>query len=692
MSLPKLTAFIGDNMELGNNIFGSIIKSVKKVKENEEPYIVFLVFDLEQEQIYFKLNKKLNENSVYEYFYFGNNSAAESQYYLTRDDSSMKYFLRSTFSDLYLMLLRYNMEDCELGKILKQMNEKDLIFLAKKKGNGRLNLDKFSIVVEGKNDSFEQPIAKIKMDEKDKITINDKQYNVDEFIRLFIDDENRNNKFVLIVPKVKLDNGDEIILSTHGNYLQLVKKVKNLGSSQKVNKGKQNICYICKRKQHGVSSSYSTNFDRTGINKIFTTTTINTSPFFNRSNYDNSYSMCGECYQRLKVGEKAISQQFKSRIAGEDAFIIPEGILETFNYKYLNILKRDVDLAFKGSDAKAWVNNIESERDLEDINQYSINFIIYRTDGNSVTILETIEDVPTIRFEKVMKVLAECTEKLKPYTDNISIGSIYRLIPVKENKDRKQVDIGRVLSLYKAILSSERISHKIFYDYATDGLEKGLKQLAKSRIDNYTNMGLVKYLNDGYEDFFIKKQIFGYITLIKACQKLELLDHTVFKSFGKEDNIMDKINTPSDKVNSSIDNMEKFLDKQGFDRNEKSMFYLGILINRVAMAQVLKEHRTKPILKKIQFQGMNQKEVYRLYQDVAEKLRQYDRMTIFSEAIMNRFHYYYGTHRSVWTLDDHANVFYIMAGYSYMVGSKVPDLTEEEEEANKQLTENSSEE
>ena len=78
---------------------------------------------------------------------------------------------------------------------------------------------------------------------------------------------------------------------------------------------------------------------------------------------------------------------------------------------------------------------------------------------------------------------------------------------------------------------------------------------------------------------------------------------------------------------------------------------------------------------------MNRKEVYRLYQETIEKLRQYERMTLFAEAIMNRFHYYFGVLDREWMLDEHENVFYILAGYSYMVGSKAIETSKEDEES-----------
>ena len=202
-------------------------------------------------------------------------------------------------------------------------------------------------------------------------------------------------------------------------------------------------------------------------------------------------------------------------------------------------------------------------------------------------------------------------------------------------------------------------------------------------------MGLTGYL--GYEDFFIKRIIFSYIVLLKTCQELNILDKEVFKQFEEGGQALNTINTPLEKINSSIKQIEKFLDEQGFTNDARALFYLGILVNRVAVAQYQKEHKTKPILKKIQFQGMNEKDIYRLYGDTVEKLRQYEKMNLFVEGIMNRFHYYFGTLEKNWSLNDQENVFYIMAGYSYVVGNKSPDLSKEEIEAQKQTIEESKE-
>lgn len=678
VSLPRLTTLLAEQINDGSKgEFDSIIKNIKKVKEKEEPYVVFLVFHLCMDSIYFELDKKFNEEAIYDYYYFGNNSAAASQYYLTREANSLKYLLSSTFSDLGNTLKKNNLEDGELGHIIKNMEGRGMIKISDKKGGGSVNLSKLSILTNGE-------IESIKLDGKGDIEIGNKKYSADSFIRLFIKDENKSNKFVLIVPKIISENGEEVILPRHKDYLELVKIENKLGEIEGDNQGEEKICYICKKSSVDVSSSYSKKFDRTGINKIFTTTTINTSQYLRNFNYDHNYSICSKCYQKLKSGEKVVAEQFRSKIAGEDAFIIPEAMLSNFDYKYLNYLKKFVDLSFSSKDTAAWVTEIDSEVLDNDIKQYCVNFIIYRTDGNSVTIMETIEDVPMLRLDLIAKSLESNSILLDYKTYNVSLGYIYRLIPVRVNNKGEQLDIGRVLSFYKAVMSGEKIRHKILFEYACEALDKGLKQLGKARIDNYFNLGLVNYAN-GYEDFFIKRLMMSYIVLIKTCQDLNLMDKETLIGLEKED-IMDNFNTSSEKVNAWVDRLESFLDKQGFGESQRAMFFLGTLINRVALAQVEKKHKTKPILKKIQMQGMSEKEVIWLYNDVLEKLIQYEKMSMFTEALMNRFNYYYGLSHNSWKLSEHENVFYIMAGYSYLVGTKPLDITKGEEDAQKDFS------
>jgi CRISPR-associated protein Csh1 len=659
MNIPFLTAYIGSSCEDGNqNEYCSIVKKIS-IKDGDNPFVVYLIFDINDNDIYFDVKERYTEESCYKYYYFKNNSAAAAQFYMTRDIKSLNYLLGSSFSDLYGCLNKYDMEKCELAELLKLLEKRNLIKIENKKGYGSVNLNKIKgyedkdIVLEQKN-----------------LFIDKKKISFDNFVREFIDNNNKKNKFAMIVPIIVKDK-NEIIISQHKDYLKLVKIALNLGDcdfSKKNSKSK--ICYICGKNEANVNSEYSGKFTRVNINKVFTITTKNYSQINKNFNHDDNYSFCQNCYKKLMSGANIINQKFVGKLAGESAFILPEGIDNNFDYEKIYKLKNKVDLLFNGTEAEDFIKTTEDSSVFDDVKFYSVNFIVYRTDGNSIDVIETIEDVPTLRIEKIIQSLSSNSLRYGEKTNIMHISDVYRIIPVREDKKHNQINIGRVLDLYKSILCGEIIDSENIYSYANEAMEKGCKQLDKKLMDNYRNMKLQYYKRIDSKDYFIQNITMKYIAFFKSLQELKLLNKEVFNGEGKSE--MGTINTISDDVNKSINEIEEFLSSQKFSNEAKALFYLGILINKVAYEQWKRGHKTKPILKKIQFQGMKCPEIYRLYNDVVERLNQYNALDIFNEAYMNRFHLYSGVldlNEKNRVLSDQANVFYIMAGYSYMVGN-----------------------
>ncbi|MCC9294936.1 TM1802 family CRISPR-associated protein [Clostridium sp. WLY-B-L2] len=673
MNIPFLTAYIGSSCEDGNqNEYSSIVKKIS-IKDGDNPFVVYLIFDINDNDIYFDVKEPYTEESCYKYYYFKNNSAAAAQFYMTRDIKSLNYLLGSSFSDLYGCLNKYDMGKCELAELLKLLEKRNLIKIENKKGYGSVNLNKIKgyedkdIVLEQKN-----------------LFIDKKKISFDNFVREFIDNNNKKNKFAMIVPIIVKDK-NEIIISQHKDYLKLVKIALNLGdcdSSKKNSKSK--ICYICGKNEANVNSEYSGKFTRVNINKVFTITTKNYSQINKNFNHDDNYSFCQSCYKKLMSGANIINQKFVGKLAGESAFILPEGIDNNFDYEKIYTLKNKVDLLFNGTEAEDFIKTTDDSSVFDDVKFYSVNFIVYRTDGNSIDVIETIEDVPTLRIEKIIQSLGDNSLRYGEKTNIMHISDVYRIIPVREDKKHNQINIGRVLDLYKSILCGEIIDSENIYSYANEAMEKGCKQLDKKLMDNYRNMKLQYYKRIDSKDYFIQNITMKYIAFFKSLQELKLLNREVFN--GEERDEMGTINTMSDDVNKSINEIEEFLSSRKFSNEAKALFYLGILINKVAYEQWKRGHKTKPILKKIQFQGMKCPEIYRLYNDVVERLNQYNALDIFNEAYMNRFHLYSGVldlDKKNWALSDQANVFYIMAGYSYMVGNI--------KKQNKELKDNESE-
>lgn len=672
MNLPQITAQIGKEERRTKSQLSSRVKPLKQKRDNKNWFIVFLTFDLTRGEIVFESPLPFREEMLETYHYFGNNSAASMQTYLVRETKSLHYLLTTVWNDLYLTLQKYEMGTSQLAEWIRKMKDIGLIHLGEKAKEGSVALERIRFPSDWKMFRYEV--------KKEGIVIDGEQYSYEDFIRLLLHDEVKNNRYVLVVPRIR-EEESVWVLSQHPDYIKLVMYINNMFEEEDrsvTDATNRRVCYLCHEKKADVSSEFTTKFNRSGINKIFTTTKIHSARLHAGGYvYDDAYSICRDCYQDLLFGENAIDRRFRGKIAGESAFILPEALLGTFEYEHIAKIREHIDFAFQSDDAAEWLRSVEAEAGFLD-STYTVNTLIYRTDGNSVNVLDVIEDVPVLRFRRVMEIFSQRARELRPHLKGFSLGSIYRIIPVMETKkERIQVDIHRVLSLYKVLLSGHLVERGIIFQYVCEAFDKGMWQLMKKSVTNYHNLDLGSFM--GKEDFYLKKIVMSYLVLMHALEDLNVLDKPFFERPCEEAGHVGQTEGNRDS-GQMIQEMERFLEQQGFVREAKALFYLGALVHRVAVAQYLKEHKTKPILRKIQFQGMNAKEMLRLYEEVVEKLRQYNKLTLFSERLMERFHYYYGPLREKWPLSDHANVFYVMAGYAYLVGMKAPDLSPAEAE------------
>ncbi len=679
MNLPQLTKIIGEQLEDTNQNDNSSLyslvdtKILKSIKNEEQGFAVYLVFDFDSDRVFFEIApEKVTEEFLKNYYYFGNNSGASLQYYLARSVNSLHFLFGSIFSNLIIKLNKHGMQKSELANLIEQLQEKELITTEPSYKNLCINLEKF------KTD-------KVKYSEK-SLKIDEQVISYESFIRKQINEINKTNKLLVVIPAIK-ENNVTTFLSKQPDYLKLVKIENNLtdcANEKEADRKEGRVCYICHQNKLDVKSEqYTTTFHRSRINKVFTTTTKNSSYYSMKfGNYDSNYSFCNDCFKSLLRGEGLITDLLTSRIAGERVYIIPEGLVRDFSYEYTDF-KKFIDLAFKNT-ANEWLKELDiSGCELfGGTSNYSINFVFYQTDGKSFSVLETIEDVEPSFFKKIVELFEKHSSLLK-MKYSFSLGSVYRMIPVKADKKNRQLDIVRVLSMFKSLLLRELINTDVLFTYAVESLEKGINQINKKDQNNssYKNLGWKKYLNknDSSMDFYIKNLIDNFFVLISTCNDLNIL--TYYSSVKRRVLVeVEPLITFSDQVNESIKEMEEFLLSQKYPDEAKSLFFLGTLVNRVAVAQMQKEHKTKPILKKIQFQGMSISEINRLYNDVVEKLRQYNKITIFTEGLMNRYHAYHGSYEEQWQLSETANVFYLMSGYAYMVGRKAPDLSKKEQD------------
>lgn len=683
MNLPLLTAKIGKAWP-DKDVFSVKYENPKLDQEKDKRYyVVFMIFDLRKNEISFENIQPYNGDAIRRYKYFGNNGRSAKQFHVVREGQYFSYYM-GLWKNLKTLLDSNGLKT--LSEELSKLEQVGLINC----DNGYLSIEKMTYVLQNPGLELNYDEQKKKFKYKDNGT--DRNISEEELIRKAVGGTNK-DKFVLIVPQIRERDGSVSTISNHSDYLELIKRIHKLGESSGQNEtvkdsvNRREACYICSLKKNDLRcKEYSTKFRGNAINKIFTTTTINYAKNITEAGYEHNYCFCKECFDDLRQGEKVILARMTTWLAGERTFILPEGIVSDFEYENIDEIKREIDFIFKPREAEDWISGVGAQTRLLHIEFFNLNFIIYDTDGNSVTVLQTINDVNSSFLIDTIEIFKKQLMAVMGHLKYFSLGSIYHVIPIKSKKIKnqiKQVDSGRVLSFYKSILKREKVKLDLVYQYALEALDKGLKQLAASEIRNYFNLELRRFVA-GWEDFYIKKIMFSYLVILQAMQEMCILSEPAFKNYREGESRLMNEKLRQDECPDSIWEAENFLEEQCFNSEARALFYLGLIMKRVSIAQASKGHKNKPILKKVNFQGMSQKDILRFYEDLVEKLRQYNKVNFYTEWLMNRFHYYMGAAltQGKWNLNEHANVFYVMAGYAFQVGKKSsPDMSIEEQKA-----------
>lgn len=127
---------------------------------------------------------------------------------------------------------------------------------------------------------------------------------------------------------------------------------------------------------------------------------------------------------------------------------------------------------------------------------------------------------------------------------------------------------------------------------------------------------------------------------------------------------------PENKYEQAI---QEFFSKMSLNTHQRAMFYLGRMLNAV---EYIQKGKTKTVIQKVNFNGMDKEDIQRLRISLIEKAKQYNAMgkVIFTD---NEF----GKHFNFndWKLNPQEAVFFLLTGYSFGVGVKdAEELTEKE--------------
>jgi CRISPR-associated protein Csh1 len=381
---------------------------------------------------------------------------------------------------------------------------------------------------------------------------------------------------------------------------------------------------------------------RYNIHKIFQTTSLNYASGF--SDFKKNFQITPATTAELDKASAYILNKWQTRIAGISHIVVP-----TFLHRDLEelditetefFLHKSSDLLFRYQSLEADIN-----KELPETNIFWVNYIAFESDGNSFKIINHIKDVNSRYLSQLIETFDRAGIEFKNFIGGrylFNLQSVYNLVPVRDSNKSK---VNPALRLFKDILEQKPIDPDVLFNHF-------IHLILCHWYGRYSAFKNIRP-TDSF-DFAVKDAVFKYSTLIYALKQLNLL---------KMENEIKNENEHIENSKSDFQQrMEAFFEKMDYTETEKALFYLGRVLSSVAYAQHKKGHESKPVLNKINFNGMDAAAIVRFSLDLREKARQYN---IHRETDWDFGRFTDRFNEKNWTLGNEQNVFYLMAGYSF---------------------------
>ena len=444
-------------------------------------------------------------------------------------------------------------------------------------------------------------------------------------------------------------------LDGYDDFLRLKFFQKNISGYTEEDKtaAKPKLCYVTGELRADVGEPAFDN--RYSMNKMFVTTTKNYATGFDDKNFYKSYQAGSEAQLLLERGSSHLLKNYTVRIAGIDHCLVPQFRAEQ-DVDLNNLttrLKAKSELLFSMTDQ--WKNYLSDIRYNADSEIYWINFLGYESDGNFFKTINIIKDVSKPHFETVLQVLRKVHNEMSELEGanwvnvmthgkerkmfDFNFHTIYSLIPIRKEKEKRNA----ALALFKSILECRPVYRETLFRHFSELIQC-------YRFERYAGYNILPNTNF---DFATRDAVFQYHAFFQFLKKIKLLD--------MEEKIIPSAATLEEKSTA----INAFFDRMGYTDDQKALFYLGRVLGNVGYAQWKKDHKTKPILAKLNYNGMEAKAIMRLRLDLLEKCRQYNILSYFNEDAFSKFHDYFRLEGWNKRMKPDEALFFLLAGYSF---------------------------
>jgi len=458
----------------------------------------------------------------------------------------------------------------------------------------------------------------------------------------------KGDKIMLIYPVVTFSEEKllEAPLTKLSGYETYIKKRFLPTADSNDDKNNQGLCYFSGEQSENVQASEFAG--RYNINKFFVQETKNYAQNFNDKNFNKNYQLSATAQTYLNRGSDYLLKHMVVTIADNRYVVVPKFLdSEHVTHNRLKQIFGKTDLLFNLRQLSELEDYLDNRTDKE---VYWLNFLGIDSDGNYFKVNHQINDISEFHFNRLLDVFHEVNEELKPWLGGkyaLSFNKLYGWIPVRAQKE----NVNKALHLFAAILEGRQIDRRIIFGHFNELIlcHYHKRYIAFKNINSYFKEF----------DFATKDAIFGYLSLFRILEKLNLI---------KNQNFMEeKEKTTGEEIGK---NESAFFERMSFTEPQQALFHLGRALNSVAYQQAQKGS-LKRILHQLNYNGMAKKDIIRLHTALAEKGIQYKVAKNGKQVYLaDILQYNLGGFSKKfdinnWQMDSNEALYFILAGYTY---------------------------
>jgi CRISPR-associated protein Csh1 len=637
---------IGSALPSDDGSLSNLIQVVEPIRKNKQLNVLKINFDLDNDRLIFDVNEEMDINTSKKYNYIGSASGPNSpQWYVT--STMINYHITETIFNL-------SNQDFseELNKKIKAVLEQFYYLVEESMPNKykyALNIEKFNISNIDMRNIYEQ----VKL-EKTKDGAKPKAGDIGKGIIAKLSKEIEN--YLIDNYDMKLSdfglftiliNGE--IIAQNKEYIDRV--VESTEPSIKVSKTDKGTCSICASRE-----DVTMDMTKTKI-KLYTTNQIIFANNLDKNNYYKNMQMCKSCMTKYLAGENYLQNRLAVKLSTFDVYIIPQFVHgEPLNSVELDRVTDKIVYSFNTVKSFEGIgemrNEIYNKIAFSNSNSYFLlNFLFYKSVQASTKVQAFIKDVNPSIFEK----MAEATLKsnkdmrkaigssLKTYID---LQSVYIMNPIRLSKG-SPTQYRSILQTYDSILTGKKLNKR--------NVIKNIVECTK----------IIWFNKESYNINPEKTSLEFYI--IRSNMYLKFLEYMGCLKGGEG------MSVEGLRVK---DELKNYIESMSYTEEQAAMFLLGCLIGEIGNVQYKRNpiDGNKPILNKLNFNGIDKNKIIRLTKDVFNKLNQ-EKIRHFNETTFFEMKRLLDKNLESWSLNKEDNLFYILSGYSFV--TTIPMLKED---------------